>query len=246
MGDRVILLVRHTRTASDASARRAAGRLLRYVQGPQGGREGPEPRAGAEDRGPLFDRHGIVGGEERRDLAAFIGGAVRGMPAQLGCDARGRLVPCRRAYYGFVLSPERAEGLDLRLLTRAAMAALEGDAGGELRWIAGEHRDTAHPHTHIVVAARREIAPGRLRNLLMTGPRLAHMREALAWEVRLQREMERDRERAGEKDVPGSGRRAGRGPRGLGSLVLRRMAARYRLEAEREALERRRGREMEP
>src|SRR5207248_6449151 len=65
-----------------------------------------------------------------------------------------------RAAYRMVLSPERADGLDLKALTGAAMAQLGRDVGATPPWIAAIHRNTKHPHVHIVMAARRELAPG--------------------------------------------------------------------------------------
>lgn len=50
-----------------------------------------------------------------------------------------------------VLSPERGQEVDLTSLTRRAMAQMEHDTGYKLDWVAANHYDTAHPHTHIVV-----------------------------------------------------------------------------------------------
>ena len=94
----------------------------------------------------------------------------------------------RRAVYRFVLSPERAEGLDLRQLTGAAMTRLEAEAKTSgLRWIAAEHRNTAHPHVHIVLAGMREDGAGGYRGLLITKGRLAAMKEELGLEILRQR-----------------------------------------------------------
>src|SRR5207302_4436832 len=87
---------------------------------------------------------------------------------------------------------EHAQGLDLRRLTLAAMSQLEKDLGTYLPpWLAAEHRNTAHPHVHVVLAARREVAPGEFRALMLTKPRLARMKEALAHEIERQRRLER-------------------------------------------------------
>jgi len=50
-----------------------------------------------------------------------------------------------------VLSPERGADVDLTSVTRRAMAQMERDTGYQLDWVAANHYDTPHPHTHIVV-----------------------------------------------------------------------------------------------
>jgi type IV secretory pathway VirD2 relaxase len=50
-----------------------------------------------------------------------------------------------------VLSPEFGEQLDLERLTRDVMKAVEKDVGRPLEWAAVVHRNTEHPHVHIVV-----------------------------------------------------------------------------------------------
>jgi type IV secretory pathway VirD2 relaxase len=50
-----------------------------------------------------------------------------------------------------VLSPERGDAVDLTSVTRRAMAQMEKDTGYQLDWVAANHYDTAHPHTHIVM-----------------------------------------------------------------------------------------------
>jgi type IV secretory pathway VirD2 relaxase len=87
-----------------------------------------------------------------------------------------------------VLSPENAEGLDLKALTRAAVDQLGRDVGGTPPWIAAIHRNTKHPHVHIVMAARREIEPGQFRTVVINPVRLAHMKLAMSDELSLQRD----------------------------------------------------------
>ena len=50
-----------------------------------------------------------------------------------------------------VLSPEFGEQLDLERLTRDVMKLVENDVGRTLEWAAVVHRNTEHPHVHIVV-----------------------------------------------------------------------------------------------
>jgi hypothetical protein len=56
-----------------------------------------------------------------------------------------------------VLSPEFGERLDLERLTQDVMKGVEGDVGRPLEWAAVVHRNTEHPHVHIVV---RGVAAG--------------------------------------------------------------------------------------
>jgi hypothetical protein len=86
-----------------------------------------------------------------------------------------------------VLSPEHAEGLDLKALTRAAMEQLGRDAGSTPPWIAAIHRNTRHPHVHVVMAARRELEPGHFKSVVINPARLSRMKLAINDELSLQR-----------------------------------------------------------
>jgi len=119
--------------------------------------------------GRLFGPHGNCGDLDRRALLAHITRSMR----------YGSAGSHPRAAYRMVLSPERADGLDLKALTRAAMAQLGRDAGATPPWIAAIHRNTKHPHVHIVMAARRELAPGLFRMVVINRDRLAQMKVAL-------------------------------------------------------------------
>jgi hypothetical protein len=199
MTDRVILAVKYTPVSAPAAVRKAVGGFLRYVQYRDKHADQPADarvsgllkyvayRDRATPSGRLFGPGGPAGDAERRDLATFVGrsvGSTRPRPARDG-EALGDR---RRAVYRFVLSPEHAEGLDLRRLTTAAMSRLEREAGVTgLRWIAAEHRNTAHPHTHIVLAAMREVGPGNYRGFAINKRRLAAMKEELVLEIARQR-----------------------------------------------------------
>ena len=106
--------------------------------------------------GRLFGPRGNAGDLERRALLAHISRSLR---------QGGGKFP--QAAYRFVLSPERAEGLDLKALTRAAVDELGREAGGTPPWIAAIHRNTKHPHVHIIMAARREVEPGRFKTVVI-------------------------------------------------------------------------------
>jgi hypothetical protein len=157
----------------DEEGRGVAG-LLRYVA----------HREQALPEGRLFTRNRGVGDHERHALVGFIRRSLYGLPAHLLDRKRTHLA----AAYRFVLSPEDARGLDLRQLTRQIMGQLEQDAGDLPPWIAAEHRNTAHPHIHIVMAARREVALGQFRGLVVTPQRWASMRAAMGREIQAQRD----------------------------------------------------------
>lgn len=110
-----------------------------------------------------------------------------------------------RHQFRFIVAPE--DGIqydDLRPLTRRLMAQMEEDLGTKLDWVAVDHFNTGHPHTHIIVRgkddrgenlviAREYISSGireRAAELvsLDLGPRTD--REI---EQRLRREMEQER-----------------------------------------------------
>jgi hypothetical protein len=157
----------------------------------------------ASPEGRLFTRNRNVGDLERRALARFVGRSLEAVPTAVLGRKWGR-VP---AAYRFVISPEDARGLDLRRLTRETMRQLEQDAGDLPPWIAAEHRNTAHAHIHIVMSARREVAPGQFRAIVVTRERLARMRATMRGEIELQRgarQLEtvlRSRSEAGERGV---------------------------------------------
>ena len=197
LSTRAILTVKYT--PASAGAGRAVGGFLRYVQH----RDHTPPReleagvAGlvryvayrdaASPEGRLFDREETVGTVARKDLVRYIRRSLDRY------DDTGRP---GRAAYRFVLSPEDARGLDLRLMARTVMSQLERDTGRPLPpWIAAEHRNTAHPHVHVILAARREDEPGRFRELRISPRRLARMKESLSHELERQRG-ERTRERS--------------------------------------------------
>jgi type IV secretory pathway VirD2 relaxase len=56
--------------------------------------------------------------------------------------------------FKFVFSPEFGERLDLERLTRDVMTAVEADMGRPLEWAAVVHRNTEHPHVHVVLRGR--------------------------------------------------------------------------------------------
>lgn len=72
-------------------------------------------------------------------------------------DARGFLERSEKDRHQFriIVSPEDGARLgDLKASTRELMARMELDLGRRLDWVAVDHHNTGHPHTHIVVRGR--------------------------------------------------------------------------------------------
>lgn len=62
-----------------------------------------------------------------------------------------------RHQFRFIVSPEDGvEYEDLKPLTRRLMAQMEEDLGTRLEWVAVDHFNTGHPHTHIIVRGKDE------------------------------------------------------------------------------------------
>lgn len=205
---RAILSIQYT--AASAKTGKAVGGFLRYVhyrdhQNPDRDSRGVTGlvryvayRDSASPQGRLFDRQRTVGDRERLKLLGYVRRSIERVPD-------GRLN--QRAVYRLVLSPEDARGLDLRRLARTTMAQLERDLGHRLPpWIAAEHRNTNHPHVHVVLAARREVSPGRFREIRVTRERLARMKSALGREIERQRQ-QRPRKRSLEQQLLAAPRR---------------------------------------
>lgn len=180
---------------ASATVGNAVGKFLRYIhyrdplQRDENGQGLPglvryvAHRDQASPEGRLFTRERNVGDLERRALVGFVRRSVEAVPAPL-LERKWSRVP---AAYRFVVSPEDARGIDLRRLTREIMRQLEQDAGDLPPWIAAEHRNTAHAHIHIVMSARREVAPGQFRGIVVTRERLARMKATMSREIELQR-----------------------------------------------------------
>ena len=110
-----------------------------------------------------------------------------------------------RHQFRFIVAPEDGPAFDhLRDFTRDLMAKMEEDLGTTLDWVAVDHFDTGHPHSHILVRGITE--DGKTLNI--AGDYIAHgirhrgsqiMTQALGpqseLEVRHQLEREVDAER---------------------------------------------------
>jgi type IV secretory pathway VirD2 relaxase len=121
---------------------------LRYVQRDGVTREG--------ESGQLYSAD-----QDRADGKAFIGRA----------DGD-------RHQFRFIVSTEDgAEYEDLKPLTRRLMAQVEQDLGTRLDWVAVDHFNTGHPHTHIILRGRND----RGHDLIIAREYLTHgMRERAA------------------------------------------------------------------
>lgn len=99
-------------------------------------------------------------------------------------DADGRAFLARtdgdRHQFRFIVSPEGGAAFDtLRGFTRQLMARMERDLGTTLDWIAVDHFDTGHPHTHVLVRGATEDG----RTLNMAGDYIAHGIRGRAGEI---------------------------------------------------------------
>jgi len=76
-----------------------------------------------------------------------------------------------RHQFRFIVSPEDGAELgDLKPFTRSLMRDMERDLGTQLDWVAVDHYDTSHPHSHIVV--RGVTDDGKILNI--AGDYIAH------------------------------------------------------------------------
>jgi len=62
-----------------------------------------------------------------------------------------------RHQFRFIVSPEDGQQYeDLKSLTRRLMTQMEQDLGTKLEWVAADHFNTGHPHTHIILRGKDE------------------------------------------------------------------------------------------
>jgi type IV secretory pathway VirD2 relaxase len=90
-------------------------------------------------------------------------------------DAEGKAFLARgagdRHQFRFIVSPENGASLDtLQSFTRELVAKMEQDLGTTLDWVAVDHFDTGHPHTHLIVRGATE--DGKVLNI--AGDYIAH------------------------------------------------------------------------
>jgi type IV secretory pathway VirD2 relaxase len=88
-------------------------------------------------------------------------------------DGRALIERGREDHHQFrlIVAPEDSVEMDdLRGFTRDLMRQIERDLGTQLDWIAVDHHNTGHPHTHIIV--RGVLDDGRILNI--AGDYIAH------------------------------------------------------------------------
>ncbi|MER8785112.1 DUF3363 domain-containing protein [Mesorhizobium sp. M1006] len=108
-----------------------------------------------------------------------------------------------RHQFRFIVAPEdAAEMEDLRSFTRDLMRQMEADLDTRLDWVAVDHHNTGHPHTHVLV--RGVTDDGKILNI--AGDYIAHgirhrATELVERELGLQSEIEVARKLANEVDA---------------------------------------------
>jgi len=95
----------------------------------------------------------------QRDGVTREGEPGRLYSAEEKADGKAFLERCDgdRHQFRFIVSPEDGQNYDdLKSLTRRLMTQMEQDLGTKLDWVAVDHYNTGHPHTHIVVRGKDE------------------------------------------------------------------------------------------
>ncbi|GJL90497.1 MAG: conjugal transfer protein TraI [Hyphococcus sp.] len=86
--------------------------------------------------------------------------------------------------FRIILSPEDGEQIgDLKAFTRDVMTQAEKDLGTKLDWVAVDHWNTGHPHTHVVIRGR----DAKARDLVIAREYLTRGFRARAQEIALAR-----------------------------------------------------------
>jgi type IV secretory pathway VirD2 relaxase len=76
-----------------------------------------------------------------------------------------------RHQFRFIVSPEDGDQYpDLKPFVRRLMTQMEEDLGTKLDWVAADHRDTGHPHSHIMLRGKDD----RDENLIVAREYIAH------------------------------------------------------------------------
>ena len=108
-----------------------------------------------------------------------------------------------RHQFRFIVAPEDASEMgDLRGFTRDLMRQMEEDLNTRLDWIAVDHHNTGHPHTHVIVRGFTD--DGKILNI--AGDYIAHSirhraSELVTLELGRQSEIEVARKLASEVDA---------------------------------------------
>jgi type IV secretory pathway VirD2 relaxase len=78
-------------------------------------------------------------------------GTLYGADETFDIDAFRKEIRGERRQFRFIVSPEDAGDMDIRLFARELMARMSEDLGRSLIWAAVNHHNTDHPHVHVVV-----------------------------------------------------------------------------------------------
>jgi type IV secretory pathway VirD2 relaxase len=98
-----------------------------------------------------LQREGTTRDDERGRLYSAEADAADGR----GFTQRGRE---DRHQFRFIVAPEDGDRLsDLRTFTRDVMRQMEEDLGTRLDWVAVDHFNTGHPHSHVIVRGRDDL-----------------------------------------------------------------------------------------
>jgi type IV secretory pathway VirD2 relaxase len=123
-----------------------------------------------------------------------------------------------RHQFRFIVSPEDAVEIgDLKAFTRELMAQVERDLGTHVDWVAVDHWDTEHPHTHIILRGADESGRDLIiaREYIARGMRLRASELATEWlgerterEIRaaLVREVNQERWTSLDREIQGMAR----------------------------------------
>jgi len=199
-----ILALKYMAVSVSGGVRKAVGGFLRYItfrdqqvktegHGLDGFVRYVAHRDRTSPQGSVFGDLGQLSNNHRKQLIDHIARSTKGLEPKWVRNRDEVMEDRQRAVYQFIFSPKDWRGLDLRVVARKALKQLEVDAGagGLPPWLAAEHRNTDHHHVHIVLAARREVAPGRFSTFLVTRERLKRMKEVIKQELERQRRVER-------------------------------------------------------
>ncbi len=143
-------------------------RVVRLAGREKGGR-GPKMRGAVSVNAVVahlryLERDGVTRDGEKGHAYSALGDEVgaRAFVERSGED---------RHQFRFIVAPEDAAELgDLKRFTRDLMRHMENDLGTKLDWIAVDHHNTGHPHSHILI--RGVLDDGRILNI--AGDYIAH------------------------------------------------------------------------
>ena len=123
----------------------------------------PEDREVAIEQGPVSEGREAVQSEARAH-ADYLARGEQGRRAfydreHEGVDGGARAAEWAKSdkrHFRLILSAERGDEIgDLPAYTREVMARAEVQLGSRLSWVAADHHDTGHAHTHIILRGRR-------------------------------------------------------------------------------------------